>query len=300
MTDTETAITIAHRSGAAQGRESIDRNVRRRDPRSPVMGLTSGDGPLSARAPRDVNYRLDGPAHKLLMHPYPRRIRAEFAGRTVLDTRHGMLLHESALPPRLYVPEADLDDSAFVASEHSTHCPFKGDASYRTLRVGEREFANALWAYPNPIGEAPWLQGYASLYWAAADAWYDEDELIHGLTDPFHRVDVRASSRHVQVLAGDTVVAESRAPLLLSETGLPNRYYLSTDEVRVPLAPTSTRTHCPYKGDASYRTVRLPGGRELADAAWGYAEPLPEAGRIAGRLSFLHGDLRVLVEGEPA
>jgi uncharacterized protein (DUF427 family) len=263
------------------------------------MGLTYADGPLSAHAPREVNYRLDGPAHKLLMHPYARRIRAEFAGRTVLDTQQGVLLHETALPPRLYVPEGDLDESAFVASEHSTHCPFKGDASYRTLRVGEREFADALWAYPNPTDEAPWLKGYASLYWEAADAWYDEDELVGGLSDPFHRVDVRASSRHVQVLAGDTVVAESRAPLVLSETGLPNRYYLSGDEVRVPLAPTSTRTHCPYKGDAGYRTVRLPDGTELADAAWVYPEPLPEASRIAGRLSFAHDGLRLLVDGEP-
>ena len=264
------------------------------------MGLTYADGPLSAHPPRDVNYRLEGPAHKLLMHPYPRRIRAEFAGRTVLDTRHGVLVHETALPPRLYVPESDLDQAAFVPSEHSTHCPFKGDASYRTLRVGEREVPNALWAYPSPTDEAHWLKGYASLYWAAADAWYDEDEQISGLTDPFHRVDVRATGRHVQVLAGDTVVAESRAPLMLSETGLPNRYYLSADDVRVPLEPTDTRTHCPYKGDAGYRTVLLPDGRRLTDAGWTYPEPLPESARIAGRISFLHEELRLLVDGEPA
>jgi uncharacterized protein (DUF427 family) len=264
------------------------------------MGLTYAGGPLSAHAPREVNYRLDGPAHKLLLHPYPRRIRAEFAGRTVLDTRRGVLLHETALPPRLYVPEADLDETAFVPTDHTTHCPFKGDAGYRSLRVGDREVANALWAYPNPIDEAHWLKGYASLYWAAADAWYDEDEQIHGLSDPFHRVDVRAASRHVRVLAGDTVVAETRAPLVLSETGLPNRYYLSPDDVGVALQPTGTRTHCPYKGDASYWTVRLPDGTELADAAWGYPQPLAESARIAGRVGFLHAGLRLEVDGEPA
>ena len=67
--------------------------------RGTTVGLTRTDGPLSPRVPDTVNYRLDGPAHKLLMHPFPRRVRAEFAGRTVLDTRDGVLLHETAPPP---------------------------------------------------------------------------------------------------------------------------------------------------------------------------------------------------------
>jgi uncharacterized protein (DUF427 family) len=263
------------------------------------MGLTFSDGPLSPHAPQTVNYRVDGPAHKLLMHPYPRRIRAVVGGRAVLDTVDAVLVHETALKPRLYVPEEDVDASAFVPSEHTTHCPFKGDASYRSLQVGDRVVENALWAYPEPIDSAPWLKGYASLYWEAADEWFDEDEQIFGITDPFHRVDVRSSSRHVQVLAGDVVVAESSTPTLVAETGLPNRWYLSPDDVRVALEPTATQTHCPYKGDASYWTVRLPAGRELADAAWAYPEPLAESARVAGRLSFLHDDLRVLVDGEP-
>jgi uncharacterized protein (DUF427 family) len=85
---------------------------------------------------------------------------------------------------------------------------------------------------------------------------------------------------------------------MLAETGLPLRWYLSPDDVQVPLEPTATSTHCPYKGDASYWTVRLPDGRELTDAVWGYPEPLPESARIGGRVSFLHDGLRVLVDGE--
>lgn len=114
------------------------------------MGLTRRDGPLAARPLATVNYRLDGPAHKLLMYPYPRRIRAEFAGRTVLDSRRAVLLYETALPPRLYVPESDLDQAAFVPSEHSTHCPFKGDASYFSLKSGPE---NAVWSYEQPYDE---------------------------------------------------------------------------------------------------------------------------------------------------
>jgi uncharacterized protein (DUF427 family) len=263
------------------------------------MALTFPGGPLSAHPPTAVNYRLDGPAHKLLAHPFPRRVRAEFAGRTVLDTRRGVLLHETALLPRLYVPEEDIDQTLFIQSDHTTHCPFKGDATYRTLRAGDRAVENALWTYPDPLPEAKWLAGYAALYWEAADAWFDEDEQVFAhLTDPYTRIDVRPTSRHLQVLAGDTVVAESHAPLVLDETGLPSRWYLSLDDVRLPLEPTDTRTRCPYKGEARYWSVRLPDGRELTDAVWAYANPLPESSRIAGRVSFLHEGLTVLVDGE--
>ncbi len=265
------------------------------------MSLTIAGGPLATNAPATVNYALDGPPHKLLMQPFPRRVRAEFAGRTVLDTRAGVLLHESNLLPRLYVPEADLDASAFVATDLSTHCPFKGDATYRSLTVGDRTVDNALWAYPDPAPETPWLAGYASLYWEAADAWYDEDEQVFGhLTDPYHRVDIRSSSRHVQVFAGDELVAESHAPLMLTETGLPPRFYLSPDDLRVTMEPTGTHSRCPYKGAASYWTLRLPDGRGLVDAAWGYPDPLPESSRIAGRVSMLHDELTVVVDDERA
>ena len=265
------------------------------------MGLTFSDGPLSPHPPRTVNYALTGPAHKLLMQPFPRRVRAEFAGRTVIDTRRGALLHESAILPQLYVPEQDVDTTAFVPTDHTTHCPFKGDASYRSLVVGERTVENALWAYPAPLEPASWLAGYAALHWSAADTWYDEDEQVpFHLPDPYHRVDIRRSGRHVQVYAGAVLVAESRAPLLLSETGLPNRFYLATDEVVLPLAPTATHTGCPYKGEASYWTVDLPDGGVLVDAAWGYPKPLPESAAIAGRIAFLHDGLRTVVDGEPA
>lgn len=263
------------------------------------MALTYGAEPLSSHPRETVNYELTGPKHKLLMRPFPRRVRAEFGGRTILDTTAGQLLYESNLPAQLYVPEADLDASAFEPSGHSTHCPFKGDATYRTLRVGDRVHENALWAYPEPVASAPWLAGYASLYWEAPDAWYDEDEpALFRFPDPYHRVDIRRSSRHVQVFAGDTLVAETRSPLLLSETALPNRYYLTPDEAAVELVATGTRTGCGYKGEAHYWTVRLPDGRELTDAVWGYPEPLAESAAITGRISFLHDDLRTVVDGE--
>ncbi|HZZ48302.1 MAG TPA: DUF427 domain-containing protein [Pseudonocardia sp.] len=262
------------------------------------MTLTHTPGPL-AGVSQLVNYSIEGPKHRLLMHPFPRRVRAEFAGETLIDTRAGVLVHETGLLPQLYVPEADLRTDLLVATDHSTHCPFKGDASYRSIRVGDRTAENAVWAYREPLPEASWLTGYAAVYWSAPDRWLDEDEEAVGhLPDPFHRVDIRSTGQRVRVLAGDEVLADSRSALVLSETGLPNRFYLPADDITAELSATETRTVCPYKGWASYWSTTV-NGREITDVAWGYLEPLPESSRLQGYRSFLHDDVTVEVDGTP-
>jgi uncharacterized protein (DUF427 family) len=262
------------------------------------MSLTTPPGPLAGHLPETVNYRIDGPAHQLHCHDFPRRVRARFAGETVLDTLRGKLLHETGLLPVLYVPAGDVRTTLLEQTGRSTHCPFKGEASYWTVRVGDRVAENAVWGYQDPLPEAAWLRGYLAFYWEAMEAWYDEDEQVYGhLRDPFHRVDVRASSRRVRVLAGGEVVAESTQPRLLSETGLPNRWYLPAADVRRDLLqPSDTRTVCPYKGTASYWSLRI-GGELLADAAWSYPDPLEDAAKVRGYLSFGHD--AVTVEAGP-
>ena len=174
------------------------------------MSLTFSGGPLSGRPPQRVNYRIEGPAHKLLMQEFPRRVRAAFGGQTVLDTTRAVLLHETGLPPQLYVPIEDIRADLIQPTGHHTYCPFKGTASYWTVTAGEQVAENAIWSYPEPNAEASWLQGYAGFYWGAMDEWYDEDERLEGrLRDPYHRVDVRRSSRHVRVLLGGEVLAET-------------------------------------------------------------------------------------------
>ncbi len=229
-------------------------------------GPRSG-GPLSGHPPKTVNYVIEGPAHKLLMHEFPRRLRATFGGQTVVDTTRAVLLHETGLPPQVYVPIDDIRADLIEPTDHHTYCPFKGTASYWTVTAGGQQAENAIWSYPDPNQEASWLAGYAGFYWDAMDEWFDEDEQVHGhLRDPYHRVDVRRSSRPVRVKAGDTVLAETTHPLLLSETGLPNRFYIPAQDVRQDLLePSDTHTHCPYKGTASYWSVTNGGGK-LTDA----------------------------------
>jgi uncharacterized protein (DUF427 family) len=258
------------------------------------MSLTLPPRPLESSAPTETNYSIDGPRHRLLLTPFPRRVRAEVGGHTVLDTVDGGLLHESNLLPALYVPVTDVDTGVLVRTDHTTHCPFKGDASYWSIRVGDRTLDNVVWAYEHPLPEAGWLSGRMAFYFDRLDRWLDEDEEVFGhLRDPFHRVDVRESQRLVQVRIGATVVAESTSAKVLSETGLPNRWYLPRRDVRLDLLdPSSTSTHCPYKGRADYWNY-TDAATAVTDVAWAYEEPFDDARRVGGHLCFDGDDVTI-------
>jgi uncharacterized protein (DUF427 family) len=257
------------------------------------MSLTHRPALLSTRPGGERNYVLDGPGHKILFEPDRRRFRALVGGVTVLDTVGGRLLHESEILPVLYVPLADVDPAALERADHTTHCPFKGDASYWHVRVGDRLVENALWAYEDPKPEAAWLRGFGSLYWNKADAWYEEDERLLGhLRDPYHRVDVRRTSRHARARANGELVAESSSPVLLFETGLPTRVYFDRADVAAELEPSELRTVYPYKGVASYWSVA-----GIESAAWSYPEPLDGAHGVERLVSFLGKGIEVELEG---
>ncbi|HEX7382377.1 MAG TPA: DUF427 domain-containing protein [Nevskiaceae bacterium] len=261
------------------------------------MSLTTARGPLSM-TPARTNYRIDGPAHRLFFDAFPRRVRAFVHDVAVLDTRAGMLLYETGLLPQLYVPRADVRMDLLEQTAHVTHCPFKGEASYWSIHVGDRMVENAAWAYPTPIASASWLQDYVAFYWRAIDRWMDEDETVEGhLRDPYHRVDVRRSSRRVEVRVGERVVADSRRAVLLSETGLPNRRYLPLADVHEELLVVSdTHTICPYKGTASYRSLRV-ADRIIRDAAWYYPDPFDGVQAIRDHLCFLAQGVSTWVDG---
>jgi uncharacterized protein (DUF427 family) len=252
------------------------------------MSLTFGPGPLATRPPGDFNFGWDGaPAHRLFFDHHPRRMRALVGDRVVLDSTRGRLLHESNHLPRLYVPLDDLDAESLQRSDHTSHCPFKGDATYWSIRVGDRVTENAVWAYEDPLPQAAWLKGFASLYPDAADAWFVENERVFGhLRDPYHRVDVFESSRSVTVRAHGTVVAQSDRAKLLYETSVPPRVYVPGGDVAAgALVPSDTRTVCPYKGEASYWHLSVEGHR-IEDAAWSFETPLSEALEVARHVSF--------------
>src|SRR6201986_5083899 len=114
------------------------------DLRGDLMSLTFSSGPLSGSAPETVNYRIDGPAHKLLMQAFPRRLRAVLGGQTFFDTTRTMLLPETGLPPQVYVPLDDIRTDLIQPTDHHTYCPFKGTASYWRGAAGARAGGQAV------------------------------------------------------------------------------------------------------------------------------------------------------------
>jgi uncharacterized protein (DUF427 family) len=261
------------------------------------MSLTHQPGPLSGQ-PGPANYTIDGPQHRLLATPLPRRVRAELGGVIVLDTEGALLLHETGLRTQLYVPLADVVAGVTVErTDLSTHCPFKGDASYRTVTVDDGVAENALWVYDTPLEQASWLEGYAGVYLDRFDRWFDEDEEVLGFPDPYHRVDVRRTSKLVEVRAQGELIVASKSTLVLSETALANRYYVPREDVSVKLhGPTDTTSWCPYKGTATYWDVELTDGTILKDAAWSYEHPYAEAASVRDMLSFWGDDVTVTAQ----
>ena len=258
------------------------------------MTITVGTGPLSRRAKGQANFTIDSPAHSLLLEDYPHRLRAVVAGRVVLDSLRARILHETGHQIVPYVPLEDFDEEVMRRGDTTTHCPFKGDASYWSVVVGERVVEDAVWAYEQPLDSAPWLAGLAALRWNLAE-WYVEDELAFGphLKDPYHRVDVFASSRPVIVRAGGRVIARTDRPKLLFETSLPVRAYVPRADIEPGvLVDSDTRTQCPYKGEARYFTVEVDGQR-IEDAAWTYETTFPEALKVAGDVCFLAEGIEV-------
>jgi uncharacterized protein (DUF427 family) len=263
------------------------------------MGLTSGSGPFGDRPAGSFNFTPDPQTGSVLFfEPVPYRLRGFFAGEAVFDTLGAKLLYETAHLPVYYVPEQDLRHDLLEPSDRRTRCPHKGEASYRSLRVGDRFEPEAVWTYREPIAPAAFLAGYAAFYWAKLDEWFVEGEPVLGHPrDPYHRIDTFRMSRPVRVsVDGETVAASTRA-VALFESGLPARFYVPAEDVRTDrLEPSETKTRCAYKGVATYWHVRV-GDALHEDLAWTYDEPERDAGAIRSLICFFNERVDLEVDG---
>lgn len=261
------------------------------------MTLTLGTGPFARQAAGRFNFERKGPAHVILWDPHPRRIRLIVADKIIADTTRAYLLHETGILPVAYFPEGDVRAEVLERSEHKTFCPFKGEARYFHLHVGERRLDDAVWTYPEPNEDAPPLSGYMSFYLDRIDRILEEDEDVIGhLRDPYHRVDVRRSSRHVRVVHGGNILAETTRPSLVFETGLPTRFYIPVTDVKVALERSAKRSVCPYKGVAAYWSSR-DSGHLLESIAFSYEAPLDGSSGLLGHVCFDPGRVETVVDG---
>jgi uncharacterized protein (DUF427 family) len=239
-------------------------------------------------------------APQVRIEPCPKRVRILLGGVTIVDSRRAMYLFERGHVPVYYFPREDVLAGALVPSDKRTRCPVKGEASYWSIRVGDRTAKEAVWGYPSPIAGCPDISGLVAFYWDRVDHWLEEDEEVFAHPrDPHHRIDVLHSSRHVRVVVGGITVAETRRPRVLFETGLPVRHYIPKLDVRMDLlSPSETLTACAYKGRASHFHMTA-GDRLLRDVAWSYPFPNPELFKIQDLICFYDERAEaVVVDGE--
>lgn len=260
------------------------------------MALTFGTGPLAAEG---ENLTVDKAGRLWFLEDWPRRMRAVLGSENVVDTRGAKLLHESDLFPMHYFPLADVRTDLLEEVEGARD-DARGPMRCFNVRAGERLAEGAVTTFPEPPEGAPPLQGYAAIDFWAMDRWFEEDEPVYGHPrDPYHRVDVRASSRHVQVRYGDLIVAESSRPKIMFETSTPIRYYLPWDDVRIDLMEESeTVSECPYKGNGQHWHL-IAGSEVVRDACWSLPHPLPEGLAAVDHVCFYPGKVEVLLDGEP-
>jgi uncharacterized protein (DUF427 family) len=225
-----------------------------------------------------------------------KRVRAYLARELVADTVRPLLVWEIPYYPSYYLPVDDVK-AALIPTGATEHSPSRGDAELYDVKVGRATTAGAARRYPaSPIEE---LRDTVRIDWDAMDEWLEEDEPVYTHPrDPYTRVDILASSRHAQVVVDGVTIADSQQPRILFETGLPPRYYFPLSDIRLDLlTPSSTETHCPYKGTATYWSLEFAGHR-YDDFIWIYRSPLPESQKIAGLASFYNEKVDLFGDGE--
>ena len=231
---------------------------------------------------------------ELRYEPIERRVRAVLDDETAVDSTRALLVYEPRrVCPSFAVPEDDIRaplsgapaSNADVPGVLHPGVPFSvHTADGEPLTIGGRAGAGF---------RLPELDGYVELDFAAFDEWYEEDERIYGHPrDPYHRVDVRLSSRPLRIEFGGEVVADTTRSRMAYETQLMTRFYLPREDVRVPLQRSERRTYCPYKGEASYWSIE--GGEDLL---WSYEQPLPDAAALAGLVAFWDERVDVFLDG---
>ncbi len=263
------------------------------------MGLMTGTGPLSKAPAGQFNFEPPPPGRTIYLDRTPKRIRVEVGGEVIADSRRAFMLHESGLQPVYYFPPEDVRTDLMTPTDRHTRCPKKGKASYYTIQAGGQTVESGAWYYPDPLPDAAFIEGLVAFYFDRMGRWLEEDEEI-GVhpRDPYHRVDVLGTTRHIRVLLDGEVLADTQRALALFESNLPTRWYIPREDVGAELLPSDTVTRCPYKGAASYHSVRLSGGGDGTDLVWYYEAPLAEVGRIAGLLCFFNEKVDIELDGE--
>ncbi|MGV0813407.1 DUF427 domain-containing protein [Mycolicibacterium boenickei] len=221
------------------------------------MALTTPSGPLGSNPAGWYSQPM--PDGVVYVEPHPRRVQAILGGRTVIDTEQALLVHR---PDKFLRYAFPLD----LVSE-----------------------------LPHRL--EPTAPGYALVPWNSVDTWIEEGHiLVNYPLNPYHRVDCRSSRRRLRVRALGVTIVDTTDTIIVFETTLKPRLYVSPDLVAMDhLRQSTTSSFCDYKGPATYWSVHADGS-ELRDIAWSYNDTPPESLPIKGFLSFNADVVEVFAE----
>jgi uncharacterized protein (DUF427 family) len=108
--------------------------------------------------------KIPGPDHPISIEANSSRVVVTVGGRVIADTRAALTLREASYPAVQYFPRKDVDMAALARSEHTTYCPYKGDASYYSIPAGGDRSLNAVWSYEAPFEAMTKIKGYVAFY----------------------------------------------------------------------------------------------------------------------------------------
>ncbi|KXT10102.1 hypothetical protein AC579_9698 [Pseudocercospora musae] len=246
----------------------------------------------------------DGPVRTLQT---PRLIQVLFNGRYIVKTTKSVFVWEHPFYPQLYIPASEIKSYFEARSEDLKLTPgqeIKGEddkviATQWTFTVSDKSVEKIL-AFATDLPEpSKELSDLVKIDFASMDQWFEESTpiFVHP-KDPFKRIDILQSTRHIRVSIAGQVVADTDSSMHLYETGLPCRYYLPLTRVDASvLRPSKTLTQCPYKGEAEYYSVEID-GKIYEDVIWYYNRPLLESARVEGLVCFYNEKVDIELDGE--
>ena len=260
------------------------------------MGLSWQQGPLGLNPNGRFLAGSPVPERLLFAEPLRRRMSVELGRSIVARSDAAVLLFEPGRYPVAYFPLGDIADRVLRATDHRTEHPDLGETKWFDVAGGDGQVARrGAWQHVDPPPQGAAFRDCVAFAWRAMDAFYEEDERILGhAADPYHRIDIRRSSRHLIVRKGDQVVADTHAPLVLYESGFAPRWYVPrADVASEALHPVKEQTFCPYKGLASYYDID-----DVQRAAWSYRAPFEAMARIGDLVSFEPDKVEITIDGQ--
>ena len=129
------------------------------------------------------------PGYQVDFDRVPARVRVTFAGTNIGDTRGARVMYELGHTPVYYLPRDDVDMNYLLPTTLDTYCPYKGHASYWSMRVGDSTLDNAIWTYLTPHAELAALEGFLGFYWGKMEAWFEDEVAVSGPREIPGRID---------------------------------------------------------------------------------------------------------------